>query len=250
MGESMVFCRFSLKKNVVLFWFSLGDRGWPMFFDQTMRNPPRMNFNLKGPRSLPQDISFQHIHQMILPLRKIHSAPCGYASFSCGATNGTAFSYHLFTHPIYPMGLDASPEGLDTTTWYYSLLPGYHRRVSWVRWGQLIDRFVDAQLATQKYSLLILVIISNYNPIPLECSSNIILRHAQKPAQGQCFGIYQTTNLKPSMLQSGQTTGSVRNISYTPFVWSPKMCNFPSSTSVYYVYYWGNGFIHYDTLQL
>ena len=71
MGESMVFCRFSLKKTVVLFWFSLGDRGWPMFFDQTMKNPPRMSFNLKGPRSLPQDISFQHIHQIILPLNNI-----------------------------------------------------------------------------------------------------------------------------------------------------------------------------------
>jgi len=30
----------------------------------------------------------------------------------------------------------------------------------------------------------------------LEWCSNIILRHAQKPAQGQCFGIYQTTNPK------------------------------------------------------
>ena len=35
-------------------------------------------------------------------------------------------------------------------------------------------------------------------PAMLEWSSNIILRHAQKPAQGQCFGIYQTTNPKPS----------------------------------------------------
>ena len=34
-------------------------------------------------------------------------------------------------------------------------------------------------------------------PARLEWSSNIILRHAQKPAQGQCFGIYQTTNPKP-----------------------------------------------------
>ena len=33
-------------------------------------------------------------------------------------------------------------------------------------------------------------------PARLEWSSNIILRHAQKPAQGQ-FGIYQTTNPKP-----------------------------------------------------
>ena len=29
-------------------------------------------------------------------------------------------------------------------------------------------------------------------PARLEWSSNIIRRHAQKPAQGQCFGIYQT----------------------------------------------------------
>ena len=34
-------------------------------------------------------------------------------------------------------------------------------------------------------------------PERLEWSSNIILRHAQKYAQGQCFGIYQTTNPKP-----------------------------------------------------
>ena len=33
-------------------------------------------------------------------------------------------------------------------------------------------------------------------PARLEWSSNIILRHAQKPAQGQ-VGIYQTTNPKP-----------------------------------------------------
>ena len=114
----------------------------------------------------------------------------------------------IFIPSIYPsnisnVGARCIPEGLDTTTWYYSLLPGYHRRASWVRWGQLIDCFVDAELATQKYSLLILVIISNYNPIPLECSSNIILRHAQKPAQDQCFGISQTTNLKPSMFLIG-----------------------------------------------
>ena len=62
---------FPSKKTVVLFWFSLGDRGWPMLFDQTMKNPPRTSFNLKGPRSLPQDISFQHIHQIILPLNNI-----------------------------------------------------------------------------------------------------------------------------------------------------------------------------------
>ena len=86
-------------------------------------------------------------------------------------------------------------------------------------------------------------------PARLEWSSNIILRHAQKPAQGRCFGNYQTTNPKPwnpklqnpensesesrkhcadavfsaisllifddresSMLQSGQTTGFVRRI--------------------------------------
>ena len=34
-------------------------------------------------------------------------------------------------------------------------------------------------------------------PAMLEWSSNIILRRAQKPALGQCFGIYQTTNPKP-----------------------------------------------------
>ena len=37
-------------------------------------------------------------------------------------------------------------------------------------------------------------------PARLEWSSNIILssKNVQKPAQGQCFGIYQTTNPKPS----------------------------------------------------
>jgi hypothetical protein len=29
---------------------------------------------------------------------------------------------------------------------------------------------------------------------------NIILRHAQKPVQGQCFGFYQTTTLNPKAL--------------------------------------------------
>ena len=33
-------------------------------------------------------------------------------------------------------------------------------------------------------------------PAGLEGCSNMILRHAQRPAQGQCFGISQTTNRK------------------------------------------------------
>ena len=33
----------------------------------------------------------------------------------------------------------------------------------------------------------------------------MILRHAQKPAQGQCFGIYQTTNPKPSNPENSES---------------------------------------------
>ena len=55
-------------------------------------------------------------------------------------------------------------------------------------WKNIVRRLPSGKLTTARpYGL----------PARLEWSSNIILWHAQKPAQGQCFGIFQTTNPKP-----------------------------------------------------
>ena len=75
----------------------------------------------------------------------------------------------------------------------------------------------------KNFSLLILVIISNYNPIPLECSSNIILRHAENLRRANVLVFTRRRTLNPQCCSPGKPRG-LCVISVTPPLYGPQKC--------------------------